>query len=38
VLNQFAIRPFIFPDVGFAEAYDRQVRENLTREMATLGG
>ena len=37
VLKQFAARPFIFPDAGFAEAYDRQARENLARELATLG-
>ena len=37
VLKQFAARPFIFPDAGFAEAYDRQARENLARELAVLG-
>jgi hypothetical protein len=31
-------RPFIFPDAGFAEMYDRQARENLARELAALGG
>jgi predicted metal-dependent HD superfamily phosphohydrolase len=36
VLQQFAARPFIFPDAGFAEAYDRQARENLARELASL--
>ena len=36
VLKQFAARPFIFPDAGFAEAYDRQARENLARELAAL--
>jgi predicted metal-dependent HD superfamily phosphohydrolase len=36
VLTQFAARPFIFPDAGFAEAYDRQARENLARELASL--
>jgi predicted metal-dependent HD superfamily phosphohydrolase len=36
VLSQFAARPFIFPDAGFAEAYDRQARENLARELASL--
>jgi predicted metal-dependent HD superfamily phosphohydrolase len=36
VLKQFAARPFIFPDAGFAEAYDRQARENLARELASL--
>jgi predicted metal-dependent HD superfamily phosphohydrolase len=36
VLSQFAARPFIFPDAGFAEAHDRQARENLARELASL--
>jgi predicted metal-dependent HD superfamily phosphohydrolase len=36
VLRQFAERPFIFPDAGFAEMYDRQARENLARELASL--
>ena len=36
VLKQFAARPFIFPDAGFAEAYDRQARENLARELEAL--
>jgi len=36
VLSQFAARPFIFPDAAFAEAYDRQARENLARELASL--
>ncbi len=36
VLRQFAERPFIFPDAAFAEAYDRQARENLARELASL--
>ena len=36
VLSQFAARPFIFPDAGFAEKYDRQARENLAREIASL--
>jgi predicted metal-dependent HD superfamily phosphohydrolase len=38
VLRQFAGRPFIYPDAGFAEMYDRQARENLARELASLGG
>jgi predicted metal-dependent HD superfamily phosphohydrolase len=38
VLMQFVERPFIFPDAGFAEMYDRQARENLARELAALGG
>lgn len=36
VLRHFAARPFIFPDAGFAEAYDRKARENLARELASL--
>ena len=36
VLARFAARPFIFPDAGFAEKYDRQARENLAREIASL--
>jgi predicted metal-dependent HD superfamily phosphohydrolase len=36
VLGHFAARPFIFPDAGFAEVYDRQARENLARELASL--
>jgi predicted metal-dependent HD superfamily phosphohydrolase len=37
VLSQFAARPVIFPDAGFAARYDRQARENLARELASLG-
>ena len=36
VLRQFAARPVIFPDPGFAAAYDRQARKNLAREIASL--
>jgi predicted metal-dependent HD superfamily phosphohydrolase len=36
VLQQFVARPFIFPDVVFAETYDRKARENLARELAAL--
>jgi len=36
VLSQFAARPAIFPDPGFAARYDRQARENLAREIASL--
>jgi predicted metal-dependent HD superfamily phosphohydrolase len=36
VLSQFAARPVIFPDAAFAARYDRQARENLTRELASL--
>jgi predicted metal-dependent HD superfamily phosphohydrolase len=38
VLRQFAVRPVIFPDAAFAATYDRQARENLARELASLGG
>ena len=38
VLRQFAARPVIFPDAGFAAIYDRQARENLARELASLSG
>jgi predicted metal-dependent HD superfamily phosphohydrolase len=38
VLSQFAARPVIFPDPGFAARYDRQARENLAREIASLRG
>jgi predicted metal-dependent HD superfamily phosphohydrolase len=36
VLSQFAARPVIFPDAAFAVRYDRQARENLARELASL--
>jgi predicted metal-dependent HD superfamily phosphohydrolase len=36
VLSQFAARPVIYPDAVFAARYDRQARENLARELATL--
>jgi predicted metal-dependent HD superfamily phosphohydrolase len=36
VLSQFAARPVIFPDAAFAAKYDRQARENLARELASL--
>lgn len=36
VLSQFAARPVIFPERGFAAAYDKQARENLAREIASL--
>ena len=38
VLSQFAGRPVIFPDAAFAARYDRQARENLARELASLRG
>ena len=37
VLRLFAARPFIFPDADFAAKYDRQARQNLARELASLG-
>ena len=36
VLGQFAARPVIFPAAAFAARYDRQARENLARELASL--
>jgi predicted metal-dependent HD superfamily phosphohydrolase len=36
VLSQFAARPVLFPDAGFAARYDRQARDNLARELASL--
>jgi predicted metal-dependent HD superfamily phosphohydrolase len=36
VLSLFAARPFIFPDADFAAKYDRQARQNLARELASL--
>ena len=36
VLSRFAARPVIFPDAAFAARYDRQARENLARELASL--
>jgi predicted metal-dependent HD superfamily phosphohydrolase len=36
VLGQFAARPVIFPDAVFAARFDRQARENLARELASL--
>ena len=36
VLSQFAARPVVFPDAAFAARYDRQARENLARELASL--
>lgn len=36
VLSLFAARPFIFPDADFAARYDRQARQNLARELASL--
>lgn len=37
VLGQFAARPVIYPDATFAAIYDRRARENLARELASLG-
>jgi len=36
VLRQFAARPVIYPDAGFAAIHDRQARDNLARELASL--
>ncbi|WP_027522399.1 phosphohydrolase [Bradyrhizobium sp. Ec3.3] len=36
VLRQFAVRPVIYPDAGFAAIYDRRARDNLARELASL--
>ncbi|GLR91885.1 hypothetical protein GCM10007857_86030 [Bradyrhizobium iriomotense] len=36
VLRQFAARPIIYPDAGFAAKYDRRARDNLARELASL--
>jgi predicted metal-dependent HD superfamily phosphohydrolase len=38
VLRRFAAQPVIFPDAAFAQKYDRQARENLARELASLRG
>ncbi len=38
VLSRFAAQPMIFPDAAFARKYDRQARENLARELVSLGG
>jgi predicted metal-dependent HD superfamily phosphohydrolase len=38
VLRQFAARPVIFPDPGFAATHDRQARANLARELVSLSG
>ncbi|KIU44071.1 MULTISPECIES: phosphohydrolase [Bradyrhizobium] len=37
VLRHFAARPVIFPDAGFAATYDGRARDNLARELASLG-
>jgi predicted metal-dependent HD superfamily phosphohydrolase len=37
VLSQFAARPVIYPDATFAAIHDRRARENLARELASLG-
>jgi predicted metal-dependent HD superfamily phosphohydrolase len=36
VLRQFAARPVIYPDAGFAAIYDQPARNNLARELASL--
>jgi predicted metal-dependent HD superfamily phosphohydrolase len=38
VLRRFAAQPVIFPDAAFAKEYDRQARDNLARELASLRG
>ncbi|QOZ51241.1 phosphohydrolase [Bradyrhizobium sp. CCBAU 53338] len=37
VLRRFAARPVIYPDAAFAARYDRRARDNLARELASLG-
>ena len=37
VLRHFAARPVIFPDAGFAATHDGRARDNLARELASLG-
>ena len=37
VLRHFAARPVIFPDAGFSATYDGRARDNLARELASLG-
>jgi predicted metal-dependent HD superfamily phosphohydrolase len=37
VLRRFVARPVIYPDPVFAKQYDRQARENIAREIASLG-
>lgn len=37
VLRRFAARPVIYPDAVFASRYDRQARDNLARELASVG-
>lgn len=37
VLSQFAARLVIYPDAAFAAIHDRRARENLARELASLG-
>ncbi|MGA7807842.1 phosphohydrolase [Bradyrhizobium sp.] len=36
VLREFLSRPVIFPDAGLAARYDRQARDNVARELASL--
>ena len=38
VLRRFAAQPVIFPDPAFATRFDRQARDNLARELASLQG
>jgi len=38
VLRRFAEQPVIFPDPALARTHDRQARDNLARELASLQG
>ena len=38
VLRRFAAQPVLFPDAALARLYDRQARDNLARELASLQG
>jgi predicted metal-dependent HD superfamily phosphohydrolase len=38
VLSRFAAQPVIFPDAAFARKFERQARDNLARELASLRG
>ena len=37
VLRRFAARRVIYPNAGFAARYDQRARDNLARELASLG-
>src|SRR5439155_22769050 len=36
VLSRFAAQPVIFPEAALARRFDRQARDNLARELASL--